>query len=138
MNVMKNILLFLLSFVLSGQVFSQNLLKGVVFYQNSGGKPAAGVQISALGPNPTYTNSSGMFVLSFSTKEPGDRVKIIVGTTDEKGANIEVVNTRQLEIVRIPADPEDELLEIIVCLAGQRDEAVLRYYGILVKATNDE
>ena len=135
---MKRILFCLLSLALSAQVFSQSLLKGVVLYQNSGGKPAAGVQISAFDANPKYTNNSGMFELSFGTKNPGDRVEIIVGGTDEKGTNIEVVNTRQLEIVRIPADPDETPLEIIVSPAGERDQSALRFYGILVEATTNE
>ena len=135
---MRGILFGLLSLVLSAQVFGQSLLEGVVLYQNSGGNPADGVEISAFGANTVHTKDGGKFVLSFGAKNPGDRVKIIVGSTDEKGTNIEVVNTRQLEIVRIPADPDDTPLEIIVSPAGERDKAALRYHGILINATNNE
>lgn len=122
------------------QGFTQSLLKGVVLYQNSGGKPAVGIQVSAFGANPqdVYTTSNGFFVLSFKAKKPGEKVKIILGSTDEKGKNIELVNNKQLEMLRIPSNPDDDPIEIIICPTGQKDETALRFYEILAKATKNE
>ena len=73
-----------------------------------------------------------------SGRTPGQSVKLVIGNTDGKGKNIEVVNTRDLEIYRIPDNPYDDPIEIIVCYAGQRDQAALRYYNILIKPTNEK
>ncbi|MCC6279305.1 MAG: tetratricopeptide repeat protein [Saprospiraceae bacterium] len=131
------LIIFLASLQIS-QLFSQNnLIRGVVLYQNSGGVPAAGVQINSFNANSRFTSSSGMFELHYSNKKAGDLVKLIIGGTDNAGKKIEVVNSKQLEILRIPANPDD-ILEIIVCPAGSRDAAAIRFYGILSTSANED
>ncbi|MCB9283132.1 MAG: tetratricopeptide repeat protein [Lewinellaceae bacterium] len=132
---MKHLTLLLFAILSSAVLFGQNAqLTGIVLYQNSGGEPAEGVQISALGANSLFSNSVGMFELKFRYKKAGDRVKVIVGDTDCDGESIRVVNAKQLEHLRIPSDP-DEVCEVIVCYSKDFDEAALRYYGIIVKTT---
>lgn len=114
-----------------------SLLRGLVLFQNSGGKPAAGVQVSAFGANSCYTTDAGMFELAFPKNKPGDKVRVIVGGKDKSGASIEVVNYRELDLAFIPSDP-NVVFEIIVCPAGQRDAVALRLYNILAQVTQAE
>lgn len=114
-----------------------SLLRGLVLFQNSGGRPAAGVQISAFGANSCYTTDAGMFELAFPKNKPGDKVRVIVGGRDKSGASIEVVNYRELDLVFIPSDP-NVVFEIIVCPTGQRDAVALRLYNILAQVTQAE
>lgn len=114
-----------------------SLLRGLVLFQNSGGKPAAGVQVSAFGTNSCYTTDAGMFELAFPKNKPGDKVRVIIGGKDKSGASIEVVNYRELDLVFIPSDP-NVVFEIIVCPAGQRDAVALRLYNILAQVTQAE
>lgn len=114
-----------------------NLLRGVVLFQNSGKMPVSGVRISGLGSangaNSIYTTDKGEFLLSFSSKSEGDRVRLSVGKQDQNGQSIELVNEKEIENCRIPSSPLDTFL-IIVCHAGQRDLAMQRYYNILETA----
>lgn len=125
---------FLVTHATSGQ--SAAVLQGTVTFLNSGSRPAVGVKISAFGANDSYTTDAGMFRLEFSDKKPGDRVKIIVGSTDKSGFALELVNDRVLEQIRIPSNPEEDIIEIIVCKNGQRNDAALRYNGLIVKTIN--
>lgn len=111
---------------------SQTFLQGTVKYFNSGSKPAVGVEIRAFGANAVKTNDSGMFILNFSSKKPGDPVKISVGVGDRDGKALEVVNTKELEQLYLPANPENFTVEVFVCRAGQRNESAQLYYDILV------
>ncbi len=131
------LIIFLAALPISLLISQNNLIKGVVLYQNSGGAPVAGVQINSFNANSRFTSSSGMFELQYSNKKAGDLVKLIIGGTDNTGKKIEVVNSKQLEILRIPANP-DEILEIIVCPAGSRDAAAIRFYGILSTSANED
>ncbi|MBK7408315.1 MAG: hypothetical protein IPJ40_09780 [Saprospirales bacterium] len=121
----------------SDSLFSQAILQGTVTFLNSGSRPAAGVKISAIGANHFYTTDDGMFELKFQDKHAGDKVRIIVGTTDRDGTALELVNDKVLEEVRVPSNPGEDIIEIIVCTLGQRDEAALRYNGIFLKTINE-
>lgn len=127
--------LFLFIWIMAFTARSQKV-DGVIYYQNSGGKTAAGVQVSAFGCNPTYSLSNGMFTLPCPNKTIGQKLKLIVGNIDNEGKSIEIVNIRQLEWLRVPDKSDSEPIEIIVCYSGQKDEMALRYYGILVRSTN--
>ena len=113
------------------------ILQGTVSFLNSGSRPAAGVKISAFGANDCYTSDAGMFRLEFSNKKPGDKVKIIIGSSDNAGISIELVNDKVVDQVRIPSRPDDDLVEIIVCKVGQRNDAAIRYNGLIVKTINE-
>jgi tetratricopeptide (TPR) repeat protein len=117
---------------------SNNLLKGVILYQNSNKKPAIGVQISASiiisdtieNTNQKYTNDSGEYELIFANSRPGHSVKLLIGTTDRYDEVIEVVNNTEVDICRIPAIAST-IFKIIVCPKGSRDLAAERYYKII-------
>ncbi len=128
----------ILLFLLLGYVYavSQGNISGIVYYQNSGSRTVAGVQVSAFGCGSQYTTSSGMFQLSCPGKKAGQKIKLIIGNTDQDGNAIEVVNVRELDWLRLPAEPAADPVEIIVCNAGQRDQAAMRFYGILSNAAN--
>lgn len=129
---MQQYLIPLLLLLLSAPAYSQKI-HGVIYYQNSGGRPAANIQVSAFGCETKYTQSNGMFILSCPQKSAGQKIKLLVGSTDGAGKSIEVVNTAELELIRMPKEADPEPVEIIICYAGQRDEAAMRYYGILSK-----
>jgi len=113
------------------------ILQGTVSFLNSGSRSAAGVKISAFGANDCYTTDAGMFRLEFPDKKPGDKVKIIVGSNDRDGLSLELVNDKVIAHVRIPSNPDDDIVEIIVCKVGQRNDAALRYNGLIVKTINE-
>jgi len=115
---------------------SQTFLQGTVKYFNSGSKPAVGVEIRAFGANLVKTNEAGMFILNFSSKKPGDPVKISVGVTDHDGKALELVNVKELEQLNLPANPENFTVEVIVCRVGQRNDAAQEYYDILLKTAD--
>ena len=129
---MKKIYVLLFIMGLAGSTFSQEV-QGVIYYQNSGGKPATGVQVSAFGCGSVYSVSNGTFILPCPQKTVGQGVKLILGNTDGQGRGIELVNEREIDMLSIPKDPTSQPVEIIVSYAGERDRAALRYYGILSK-----
>lgn len=131
---MKRIYLLLLSLAFSGSAMSQEI-QGVIYYQNSGGKPAAGIQVSAFGCDPVYSVSNGTFILSCPQKDIGQNIKLLLGNTDGEGRSIEIVNQREVDLLTIPEDSESSPIEIIISYAGERDRAALRYYGILSTPT---
>ncbi len=127
MRIMLKISIILL---ISSSLYSQSKLNGVVTYYNSGGILAKGIKVSALGCNSVYTND-GQFQLEFESKVSGDNVNLILGNTDENGASIEIINLKEIEALRIPSDPENEIIRIYICKAGQRQELARQYYNIL-------
>lgn len=118
-------------------LFGQQI-NGVIYYQNSGGKIAANIEVNAFGCSGVYTNSNGLFILPCTGKKVGQKVKLIIGPENAQGKNIEVVNIRQLEWLRLSDNPNDNPIEIIICHAGQRNKAALRFYGILEQVNNKE
>lgn len=130
--------LLLVSFLFPTFIFSQSVLKGVITFQNSGSQPAAGVSVNAFGANTVYTTDAGMFEITFFTKKAGDKIKLSIGQNDKKGINLQVVNDKVLESIRIPSKPEDDIIDVAVCKAGKRDEEAMRYYGILIKAADEK
>lgn len=123
--------------LIATQSFGQSVLHGKISYQNSGGSPAVGVEVNAIGANQEVSNSSGLFTLTSGSKKIGNYVSVIIGGTDGNGERIEVVNTKELS-VNLPSNPGENLLEIIVCPQGQRDAAVIRYQGILAIPLNEQ
>ncbi|NNF32807.1 MAG: tetratricopeptide repeat protein [Saprospiraceae bacterium] len=111
--------------------FSQQI-NGVILYQNSGGQPAEGVEITAFGCSTVYSQSNGMFILP-CTKKPGQKIKLRIGREDAGGTDIEWVNSDQLKVFNMPASPDHDPIDIIVCVAGTRNEAASSFYGILIK-----
>lgn len=112
-------------------------LNGVIYYQNSGGQTAAGVQVSALGCDSKYSQPNGMFTLNCKGKKPGNKLTLTIGNTDGAGKNIEIVNNHQLEWLKLSDRPKEDIVEIIVCEAGKRNEVAARYYDILITSTHE-
>lgn len=130
-------LILLLFFLLQCTLYAQNsnkILNGTVTFQNSGSSPAIGVAVSgAFGTaTPVYTDEFGAFHLIFPNKKEGDKVKIQIGSEDKNGTAIELVNDKELDLFKLPRNPE-EGVRIVVCRKGKRNEAAQQYYNILVK-----
>lgn len=134
---MRSILPACIFLWLATGVNAKVILQGTVSFLNSGSRPAAGVKISAFGANECYSTDAGMFRLEFLEKKPGDKVKIMVGSNDKNGIAIELVNDKVIDQVRIPSNSDDDIVEIIVCKIGQRNDAALRYNGLIVKTINE-
>ena len=127
---------------LAFQVFSQassanKTLQGRVLYQSSGNKPAAGVQIKEKDSNGDYSKNKGEYRLSFQTKRNGAALALEIGSDNRDGKKIELVNEKEVKAAKLPASP-DEMLDIIVCPAGQRDIAAQKYYRILRTTADKE
>ncbi|MBC7777475.1 MAG: tetratricopeptide repeat protein [Phycisphaerae bacterium] len=118
-------------------VHAKAILQGTVSFLNSKSRPAVGVKISAFGATGVYSDDAGMFRLEFSSKVPGDKVNIIIGSNDKDGVALELVNVEAIAQVRIPSNPEEDIVEIIVCRVGQRNDAALRYNDLIVKTINE-
>lgn len=112
-------------------------LNGIILYQNTGKAPAEGVKISGPGCNPVYSQDDGYFEIPCANKKPGKKVHLRIGTTDADGKQIEVVNSDAIKLIRMPADPDHEPVEIIVCPAGHLAEAINNLYNILEKNYDD-
>lgn len=126
-------LFFLIIQSASGQ--QNNLLRGKVLFLNSGKTPAVGVEVSGSikgmeKANSVYTLNDGAYQLIFPNARDGYSVHLNIGSQDEGGRIIEVVNGKEVENCRIPAVATDEF-EIIVCTKGSRDLVAQRYYKIL-------
>ena len=130
---MKKILFLALFILQSCPIFAQKMVvRGIVTLQNSNGTPVPGVQLSAFGATPTVSNTFGQFDLIFEGKEPGDPVTIIV-----LKSGMEVVNRDEIKYYVLRKDTAD-VLNIVLCPEGTRDENAARYYGIALKFHNDQ
>ena len=142
---MKNLLLHSLITILTclSLLGQQNqAFRGKVLYLNSGGQPAIGVQVSgetsdATNSNIVYTTATGDFSLLFPRAKNGQRINIEVGKDDAKGQTIEVVNLREIEQCRMPANGT-EVFEVIVCVKGTRERVAQKYYNIIRNSTMKE
>lgn len=142
---MKNLLLHSLITILTclslpGQ--QNQAFRGKVLYLNSGGQPAIGVQVSgktldAANSNIVYTTAAGDFSLLFPWAKNGQRINIEVGKDDARGQTIEVVNIREIEQCRMPANGTD-VFEVIVCVQGTRERVAQKYYHIIRNSTMKE
>jgi len=139
---MKNLILlftgiFLITISLNGQ--ENTKLRGKILFLNSKKKPAIGVEISGSvkneKANSTYSIDDGSYQLKFPNARIGFPVKLIIGNTDKNNTRIELVNDKELELCKIPAQIADEF-EIIVCRKGERDIIAQRYYKI-IKTSSD-
>lgn len=99
-------------------------LKGIVFENEVGGHPVAGVVISSPGANRTLTDGDGQFSLVFPQKKSGDTIHVTV-----KKAGYVVVNDLQLEQT-LPTSSDEKLLKILICKPASREEMARRYYRL--------
>lgn len=103
---------------------AETTLRGIVKLQSSGSKPLVGVEVSAFGANPTYTNSQGQFELIFPNKRAGDAVTLII-----QKAGFELINERETAKIVLRNDIDDPVT-IVMSKAGERDQQALSYYKI--------
>ncbi len=138
---MRNVIFFLILFIfITFNLYSQNpekIFYGQITFQNSDSTPAVGVSVSGfLGTATTvYTSKDGKFHLIFPSKYEGDKIKLTLGTKDIEDTEIEIVNDKELDLLKLPRNPMEEV-RIVVCKKGDRDIAAQKYYDILVKSAN--
>lgn len=103
---------------------AETALRGLVKLQSSGSKPLVGVEVSAFGANPAYTNSQGQFELVFPNKRAGDAVTLII-----QKQGFELINERETSKIVLRNDMDDPVT-IVMSKAGERDQQALSYYKI--------
>lgn len=119
---------------------SGRVLRGTMVYLNSGRQPAIGVAVAGTvrsieHATPTHTDARGDYQLQFPKARPGWRVALTIGSEDQAGQAIEVVNRSELEQCVLP-NRQDAVFKIVVCPKGARDLAAERYYNIILKSTD--
>lgn len=128
---------FLLIFLMPLQTLygQNNALRGKVLYLSSGKTPAVGVEISGTikqgeQANTVYTTDLGTYHLVFPKAGEGQRVNLVIGDRDAGNTQLELVNEKEVDGCRIPANPTEEF-EIIVAKKGYRDLVAQKYYRII-------
>jgi tetratricopeptide (TPR) repeat protein len=96
----------------------------VIIANELGGPPVPNVPIYVTGANPTTSLTDGTFTLQFPRNQPGETVRLVV---QKKG--FEVVNDIQLQLP-LPKNPESELLTILLCKEGDREEMARRFFRL--------
>lgn len=99
----------------------KSTLHGIVVLNESGGEPIQDVRIETAGAVHTHTRASGKFKLVFKEKSPGDLIQLNI-----QKEGFEVVNVASL-YSHISKD-DKQILTIIMCLEGQREQYALAYY----------
>lgn len=113
-------------------------LKGIVKYQNSHDRPAAGIRVFAFGASETTTDDFGAFELEFENLRPGDRVWLSVNGHAPNGDSIEIVNTEQLKILRMPSRPEEDIVEVVISTRSERVESIEHHKDVLTRSLQNE
>ncbi len=136
-NILLIFLCVLATTLLTAQTENNKILRGKVLFQNSNFTPAESVEVSGVikvekeeYANKVNTDSKGQYELKFPLARKGHPVKLTIGKNDKTGQELEVVNEKELQLCRIPANANQEF-EIIVCPKGSRDLAARKYYRIL-------
>jgi len=106
-------------------------IKGIVSYYQTNGKPAAGIEINAFGCNKTYSLDNGIFILDCPDKSIGQPVRLLIGSTTNKGDQIELVNEAQLQYLVIPEDSDSSSIDLIVCYPGEKEKTAIKYYNLV-------
>lgn len=117
-------LIILALVAVASKVQMATVLRGVVLANELGGSPMGNVEVSAVGGNPNKTGADGQFTFKFPNKNPGDTVFL---TVNKKG--YAVVNDVQLELVTLPANPDERVVKILLCKEGDREEWVGFFTG---------
>ncbi len=89
-----------------------------------------GVRVAEPDATAVFSVDNGDYVLKFQSKRNGAALALEVGKDDGRSQKLELVNEKEVRAAKLPASIE-ELLDIIVCPAGQRDIAAQKYYRIL-------
>ncbi len=135
-------IVFCCIFTLQLTAQQNHTFRGKVLYMSSGKKAAVGVEVSGTikdisSANPVYTTDDGDFQLIFPEAVIGRRVHLTIGKTDSEGQEIELVNQRAINSVRIPAIATHEF-EIVIAKKGERDSMAQKYYGIFKTSAQRE
>ena len=77
--------LFLTVHLCGQSTHENNTLQGRILYQNSGKKPAIGVQIKEKDSNGDYSKDNGEYRLIFQTKRNGTSLEIEIGSDSKEG-----------------------------------------------------
>ena len=101
-------------------------VKGTIILNEVGGQPIVNVQIidSAHTGGPWASASDGGFTLDYPERHPGQRVRLVV---NKEG--YVVVNDVQLDLA-LPADPDANPLQVIICKEADREEMARRFYRL--------
>lgn len=121
-------LIFVL-FLIPNFVYAAANLCGQVTLCEKGGEPLANVQISVIGAkaNPVITLSDGQFELVVEDKNVGEDIRLVFAKP-----GYAVVNRVELKKT-LPAEPSEQLLQIVMCETEQRDECAVRFYNIYLE-----
>jgi len=109
------------------QAFSQQI-NGVLKAFGKEKLSTSGIEINSFGANPKYTNSNGMFSLSFVGKEPGDKIELLIGETNELGDSIEVLNFNEIDNIYLPIKGSHQIIEVLICKKRETEKALKSYY----------
>ncbi len=122
---MKNKTLIIPLLLAHVTLFAQNTaIRGVVYEQNSQKKPLSNVQVTATKANPTDSDGSGLFLLKFTQKLPGNTIAI---TATRSG--YEVVNDLDIKSQIIPNN-DQEKIRVIMCKTETLASNRIKYYNI--------
>lgn len=99
-------------------------LHGLIFLNEVGGQPMAGVQVGAVGVSQTISDTSGCFRLDFPTRQPGDTVTLTV----HKDGYV-VVNAIQLEYT-LPSHPMEKPIQILLSTEPDREKMACQFYRL--------
>jgi tetratricopeptide (TPR) repeat protein len=100
-------------------------LRGVVLANEEGSSPMENVEIFPSMGNAVTTGRDGKFTFSFPNNSPGDRVQL-----NPRRDGYLVVNAIQLEELRLPSNPDDKPVTILMCKEGDREEMARRFYKL--------
>src|SRR6266480_5130826 len=100
-------------------------LRGVVLANEEGSSPMENVEVFPSVGNAVTTGRDGKFTFRFPNNSPGDRVQL-----NPRRDGYLVVNAIQLEELRLPSNPNDKPVTILMCKDGDREEMTRRFYKL--------
>lgn len=109
-------LLALLSFTTAVLAQKTTVVEGLVRYSGTTHASVAGYEIKAINgkANTTYTKGNGSFTLTFTDKEPGDKISFTISKVNASG-NFIWLKTEETYV------PKSDKLEVILFPTGQPD-----------------
>src|SRR6266480_2606025 len=111
--------------VVVSKVQAGAVLRGVVLANEEGSSPMENVEVFPSVGNAVTTGRDGKFTFRFPNNSPGDRVQL-----NPRRDGYLVVNAIQLEELRLPSNPNDKPVTILMCKDGDREEMTRRFYKL--------
>jgi len=99
------LIIYIILFTICNIVNGQQIRGFIVFDDNT---PAEGIKISAFDCDTRYSQDNGMFILNCPSKKPGQKISLIIQGKNNKDKELIIVNTRQLEWLRMPDTPNHD------------------------------